>query len=72
MMTFNDFVHKNKLKNKRTSNIKIQQFLSSFFLNDEGIYLRDGPFFGDIGVVKIHPSKRTQWAVYINEHVLIF
>ena len=28
-MTFNDFVHKYKLKNKATSNIKIQQVLNS-------------------------------------------
>ena len=68
MMTFNDFVHEHNLKNKATSNIKIQQVLSSLFLNDVGIYLRDGPFLADIGVVNLHPSKGTHWVCYINEN----
>ena len=38
-MTFNDFIKKYNLKNKPTSNIKIQQILSSLGLNDVGIYL---------------------------------
>ena len=36
-MTFNDFVKKFILKSKATSNIKIQQVLSSLSLNDVGI-----------------------------------
>ena len=65
-MSFNDFVHKNNLKNKATSNIKIQQILSSLSLDDIGIYLRDGPFKSDIKIVNLHPSKGTHWACYIN------
>ena len=57
-----------KLKNKATSNIKIQQVLSSLGLNDVGIYLRDGPFKTDIGIVNLHPSKGTHWVCYINEN----
>ena len=57
MMTFNDFVEKYKLKNKATSNIKLQQVLSSLSLNDVGIYLRDGPFKSDIGVIILHPFR---------------
>ena len=57
-MTFNDFIKKYKLKNKATSNIKIQQVLSSSSLKDVGIYSRDGPFSIDIGIVNSHPSKR--------------
>ena len=68
MMTFNDFIKKYKLKNKPTSNIKIQQVLSSISLNDVGIYLRDGPFKSDIGVVNLHPSKGSHWICYINEN----
>ena len=67
-MTFNDFVIKYKLKNKATSNIKIQQVLSSLSLNDVGIFLRDGPFKSDIGIVNLHPSKGTHWICYINEN----
>ena len=67
MITFNDFIKKYKLKNKATSNIKIQQVLSSLSLNDVGIYLRDGPFESDIGIVNLHPSKGTHWVCYINE-----
>ena len=66
-MVFNDFVKKYNLKNKATSNIKIQQVLSSLSLNDVGIYLRDGLFSSDIGFVNLHPSKGTHWVCYINE-----
>ena len=68
MMTFNDFNKKDKLKNKATSNIKIQQVLSSLSLNDVGIYLRDGPLKSDIGVVNLHPSKGSHWICYVNEN----
>ena len=66
-MTFNDFIKKHNLKNKATSNIKIQQVLPSLSLNVVGIYLRDGPFKSDIGIVNLHPSKGTHWVCYINE-----
>ena len=59
MMSFNEFIKKFNLKNKATSNEKIQQVLSSLTLNDVGIYLRDGPFKPDIGIVNLHPSKGT-------------
>ena len=68
MITFNDFVHKHNLKNKATSNIKIQQVLSSLSLKDVGIYLRHGPFSSDIGIVNLHPSKGTHWVCFINEN----
>ena len=68
--TFNDFIKKHNLKNKATSNIKIQQILSSLCLNDIGIYLRDGPFESDIGIVNLHPSKGTHWVLYIHEHYI--
>ena len=66
-MTFNEFIKKYKLKNKATSNIKILQVLSSLCLNDIEIYLRDGPFKSDIGIVNLHPSKGSHWVCYINE-----
>ena len=71
MMTFNDFFKKYDLKNKGTSNIKNHQVLSSLPSNDVGIYLRNGPFESDIGVVYLHPSKETHWVCYINENFLI-
>ena len=67
-MGFNDFVHKHKLRNKATSNIKIQQVLNSIGLNNVGIYLRDEPFSSDIGIVNLHPSKGTHCICYINEN----
>ena len=67
-MLFNDFVRKYKLKNKATSFIKIQQVLSSLSLKDVGIYLRDGPFESDIGIVNLHSSKGMHWICYINEN----
>ena len=67
-MKFNDFVKKFDLKNKATSNIKIQQVLNSIGLNNVGIYLRDGPFESDIGIVNLHQSRGTHWICYINEN----
>ena len=32
------------------------------------IYLRDGSFSTDIGIVNLHPSKGTLWVCYINEN----
>ena len=31
------------------------------------VYLRDGPFGSDVGIVSLHPSEVTQWICYINE-----
>ena len=67
-MTFNDFTKKYNLKNKSTSNIKIQQVLDSIGLNNVNIYLRDGLFSSDIGIANLHPSKGTHWVCYINEN----
>ena len=67
-MTFNDFVKEYKLKNKATSNIKIQQVLNSIGLNNVRVYLRDGSFSTDIGIVNLHPFKRTHWVCLINEN----
>ena len=66
-MTFNDFIKKFNLKNKATSNIKIQQVLNSIGLNNVNIYLRDGPFSSDIGIVNLHPTRGSHWVCYINE-----
>ena len=44
MITFNDFVKKYNLKNKATSNLKIQKVLTSIGLDNVNIYPRDGPF----------------------------
>ena len=67
-MTFDDFIKKYKLKNKATSNLKIQQVLDSIGLKNVGIYLRDGPFSTDIRIVNLHPSKGSHWICYINEN----
>ena len=67
MITFNDFVHEYNLKNKVTSNIKIHQVLDSIGLDEVEIYLRDGSFSSDIGIVNLHPSKGTHWVLYSHE-----
>ena len=68
ILTFNDFVLEHNLKNRATSNIKIQKVLDSMRLINVGIYLRDGPFSTDVGIVNLHPSKGTHWVCYINEN----
>ena len=67
-MSFNEFIKKHNLRNKATSNIKIQQVLNSIGLNNIEIYLGDGPFSSDIGIVNLHSSKGTHWVTYINEN----
>ena len=68
MITFDDFIKKHNLRNKATSNIKKQQVLNSFGLNNVNIYLRDGPFSSDIGIVNLHPTRGSHWVSYINEN----
>ena len=66
-MSLIDVVHKNKLRNKAISNIKTQQILCSTGLNIVGIFLLDGPFDSDIGILNIHPSKGIHWVFDKNE-----
>ena len=68
MISFNDFIRKHKLKNKPSSNVEINRVLLSLDLNDVWIYLRDGPFNSDSGIVNLHPSKGTHWVCYLNEN----
>ena len=68
MISSKDFIKEYNLKNKTTSNMKIQQVLSSLRLNDIGIYLRDGPFKSDIGIVNLHSTKGTHCVCQINEN----
>ena len=67
-MSFNDSFNKQKLKNRATSNTKIQQLLGSIGLHKVGINLRDRPFSTDIGIVSLHLPKRTHWVCYVNEN----
>ena len=66
-MTFNDFVQKHKLKQKATSNKKIYQIP----LFHVAMYLRDGQFEFDIGIVNLQPSRGTHWVCYKNKNILI-
>ena len=43
-MSFNDFIHKNNLKIKATTIIKIDQVLSAIGFDNIDVYLRNGPF----------------------------
>ena len=67
-MSLNDFVIIYKIKNTATSNKNVPRVLSSIGLNNIVIYLRDEPFSSDIGIVKLHPTKRTDWVAYITEN----
>ena len=37
-------------------------------MNDVGIYLRDGPFESDIGIVNLHPIQGSHWVLHLNEN----
>ena len=68
MMLFNDFVQKKNLKNKATSNLKLYEVLNKIGLDSKmGVFLRDGSFSTDIGIVNLHLPKGTHWVCYINE-----
>ena len=68
-MTFNDFVQKYNLKNKATSNIKIYEVLRNIGLDTKvEIYLRDGSFSTDIGILNLHTSIGTHWVCYKKEN----
>ena len=68
MMSLNDSILIYDLKNKATCFIKNYQPLSSLSLKDIGICLRDGTFKTDIGLVNLHPTRKTYWVTYINEN----
>ena len=68
MITFNEFIKKYNLKNKATSNIKIYEVLKNIGLDTKvGIYLRDGLFSTDIGILNLHPSRGSHWVLYIKD-----
>ena len=68
-MLFNDFVHKYNLEKKATSNIKIYEVLKNIGIDTKVvIFLRDGPFSSDIGIVNLHPSKSTHWVCFMNKN----
>ena len=67
-MSFNAFIQKYCLKNEATSTMELQNILCSLALSDVGIFLRDGLFRTDIGIVNLHPTKRTHWLAYINHN----
>ena len=68
MMLLNDFVHKQFLKNKATSNTKKYEVMKNLGLHTKmEIYLRVGPFSSDIGIVKLQPLKGTRWLCYIKK-----
>ena len=48
--------------------MKNYQVFSSVGLDNVDIYLREGPFPAGIGIVSLHPSKGTHWAVNMNEN----
>ena len=68
--SFNDFIRKYSLEIKAILNIKLLRILSSLYLNDVGIFLRDGPFKSDVRIVNLHPTKITHWVAYINQRFL--
>ena len=68
MMSFKDFVLNYFLREKAASNLKNQPSLSSIELDKVDRYLRNESFSSDIGIVFLHPTKRTHWVAYINEN----
>ena len=68
IMPFNDFVHKYRLKNKESSNMKTQNIVSSLSLSDVDNYLSDGPFKSVAGIVNLHPTKGTHGFAYTNRN----
>ena len=57
-----------QIERKTNLNIKTQQVLLSLSLNDVRIFLRDGPFQSDRGIVNFYPSEGTRWVCYTNNN----
>ena len=70
IISLNDFIRKYQLKNKVTSDIKIQNNRSPLTLGDVETYLRDRIFSSDLGMVNSHPTKSTHWVTYSNKTYL--
>ena len=67
-MSFIDFVQKYKLQNKATSIIKLYEVLKKIGLDSKvGIFLRDGSFSTNYGIVNLHPSRGSHWVCYIKD-----
>ena len=61
-----------KTQFEKQSNIKYKNTSSPFiFVLDGWIYLKDGPFKSDIGIVNLHPSKGTHCVLYINGNYFV-
>ena len=58
-MSSNDFFIKNKLNIKTITNKSFFQALPSLSLSDVRINLRDVPFESVIGIINLHPTRRT-------------
>ena len=68
IMSFKDFVHKYNLRNEATSNVKIYEVFKKIGLDSKvGVYLTDGDFSSNCGILNLHPSKGTHWVCYIEE-----
>ena len=65
-LTFKEFIKEFNLKNKATSNIKIQNILNKLNVKCH-IYMRDDNFTTTVGIVNLHPYKGTHWVLYINK-----
>ena len=68
MMSFNDFIQKDKLRNKTTINRKIFDVLKNIGLDSKvRIDSRDGKFPTLYGVLNLHRSKGTHWFCFIED-----
>ena len=68
MMSFEDFDQKYNLKIKPTSNIRKYEVLKKLGLDSQvGIYLGDGDFSTNYGIVSLHHSRGTHWVCYIKD-----
>ena len=69
MVKFNGFVPKQNLKNKATSNLKLNEVLKQIGLDTKmGISLRDGPFSTNMAILNLHPTRGSRWVCYIKEN----
>ena len=65
-LSFKEFVIKYGLKNEATSNVEMKEILK--LMNTScGIYMRDDKFITTSGIVNLHPTKGTQWVMFVNE-----
>ena len=72
-LSFKEFLDRYELKDKATSNVKLNKNILDIFMNEMnihdpcGVYMRDAALATNSGIVKIHLTKGSHWVMFVDE-----